>query len=119
MVKHEHISLDAIFAALSHSTRRETLDMLGRGARSVSHLAAPHDMSLAGFMKHLHALEAAGLIACAKAGRTVTCELAPRPLRRASEWVSSRERLWSGRLDALGRHLYQLEETTSVLKRRR
>jgi DNA-binding transcriptional ArsR family regulator len=119
MVKHNDVDLDAVFAALSHAARRETLDMLGRGACSVSDLAAPHAMSLAGFMKHVRALEAAGLIACAKEGRTVTCALAPRPLRRASEWMSSRERLWNARLDALGRHLYQREETSPAPKRRR
>ena len=119
MVKYEDIDLDAVFAALSHAARRDTLDMLGRGACSVSDLAAPHGMTLAGFMRHVRALEAAGLIACAKKGRTVTCALAPRPLRRASEWMSSRERLWNARLDALGRHLYQREETSPARKGRR
>jgi DNA-binding transcriptional ArsR family regulator len=119
MVKHGDIDLDAVFAALSHAARRETLDMLGRGACSVSDLAAPHGLSLAGFMKHVRTLEAADLIACAKEGRTVTCALAPRALRRASEWMSSREQLWNTRLDALGRHLHQREETSPAPKRRR
>jgi len=119
MVKHYDIGLDRVFAALSHAARRETLDMLGRGACSVSALAAPHRMTLAGFMKHLRALEAAGLIACAKDGRTVTCALAHRPLRRASEWMSTREQLWNARLDALGRHLYQREETSPARKAHR
>jgi DNA-binding transcriptional ArsR family regulator len=109
MVKHEQMDLDAVFAALSHAARRETLDLLGRGACSVSDLAAPHRMSLPGFMKHVRALEAAGLISCAKEGRTVTCALAANPFRRASEWMSSRERLWNARLDALAQHLNQRE----------
>jgi DNA-binding transcriptional ArsR family regulator len=108
MVKHETVDLDMVFAALSHAARRDTLDRLGRGACTVSDLAGPHGMSLAGFMKHVGALEAAGLIACAKQGRTVTCTLAPRrAFRRASEWMSTRERLWNARLDALGAHLSQ------------
>jgi DNA-binding transcriptional ArsR family regulator len=119
MVKHEDNDLDAVFAALSHVARRKALDMLGRGACSVSELAAPHDMTLAAFMKHVRALEAAGLIACVKEGRTVTCALSPRPLSRASVWMSSRERLWNARLDALGRHLYQREETSPAHKGRR
>jgi DNA-binding transcriptional ArsR family regulator len=119
MVKYEAVDLDTVFAALSHAVRRKTLDMLGRGACTASTLAAPHGMTLAAFMKHLHALEAAGLIACSKEGRTVTCALALRPLRRASEWMSSRERLWNARLDALGRHLYLREETSPTPNRRR
>ena len=41
----------------------------------MSELAAPHDMSLPGFMKHLRVLEDAGLIARSKEGRVVSCEL--------------------------------------------
>ena len=110
--------LDDVFAALASPTRRATLDALGRGARSVSDLAAPHGMSLSGFMKHVHVLEAAGLIKCAKGGRTVTCALVSRPLRQATKWLSSRERMWLARLDALGRHLYQQEQVASTRKRR-
>jgi|ERR1700687_2547245 len=116
MVKHEDVDLDAVFAALSHAARRKTLDMLGRGARSVSDLAAPQSMSLPGFMKHVRALEAAGLIACAKEGRTVTCALAARPFKRASEWMASRERLWNARLDALSQHLNERERTQPARK---
>jgi DNA-binding transcriptional ArsR family regulator len=119
MVKHKDNDLDAVFAVLSHVARRKTLDMLGRGACSVSELAAPHDMTLAAYMKHVRALEAAGLIACSKEGRTVTCALSPQPFSRASVWMSSRERLWNARLDALGRHLYQREETSPEHKGRR
>lgn len=110
--------LDEVFAALASPARRATLDALGRGASSVSNLAAPHGMSLSGFMKHVRVLEAAGLIKCTKEGRTVTCALASQPLRQATEWLSSRERLWSARLDALARHLYQQEQVASTRKRR-
>ena len=110
MVKHPQPDLDAVFSALAHSARRDTLDALGRGTSSVSELAAPHGMSLSGFMKHVRVLESAGLIACAKEGRTVTCALAARPLRSASEWLASREQMWEARLDALGRHLYHRKE---------
>jgi DNA-binding transcriptional ArsR family regulator len=119
MVKHASADLDAIFGALSHPARREALDRLGRGACSVSDLAAPHGMSLPGFMKHVRALQAAGLIVCTKEGRTVTCSLAPQSFTSASEWMSSRERLWNARLDALARHLYQREEISPASKRRR
>ena len=111
-------TLDHVFAALASPARRATLDALGRGARSVSDLAAPHGMSLTGFMKHVRVLEAAGLITCAKQGRTVTCALATEPLRQATQWLSSRERMWSLRLDALGRHRHQQERASSTRKRR-
>jgi DNA-binding transcriptional ArsR family regulator len=121
MVKYDELDsavLDDVFAALASPARRATLDALGRGASSVSDLAAPHGMSLSGFMKHVRVLEAAGLVVCAKEGRTVTCALASQPLREAAQWLSSREKMWSARLDALGRHLYQQEQIASARKRR-
>jgi DNA-binding transcriptional ArsR family regulator len=110
--------LDDVFAALASPARRAALDELGRGARTVSDLAAPHGMSLSGFMKHVHVLEAAGLITCAKEGRTVTCAIATAPLREATHWLSSRERMWSARFDALDRLLDQQERASSVRRRR-
>jgi hypothetical protein len=76
----------------------------------VSDLAQPHAMSLPGFMKHLRVLEDAGLVVREKEGRTVRCELAPGALEDAAMWLANYERFWTGRLDALGRHLYQQEE---------
>lgn len=111
MVQQKSAQLNIVFAALSHEVRRETLDTLGRGARSVSELAAPHGITLTGFTKHLRALQAAGLIACAKEGRTVTCQLVPHRLDRAAGWLANRKELWNERLDALSRHLHESERT--------
>ena len=56
MVKYKDPQLDAVFAALADSTRRGILESLSGGEAAVSELAAPHDMSLPGFMKHLRVL---------------------------------------------------------------
>jgi DNA-binding transcriptional ArsR family regulator len=102
--------LDQVFWALSDATRRGVVQHLTRGPASVSDLAAPHCMSLPGFMKHLRVLEEAGLVLREKEGRTVRCELAPRALEDAAMWLANYERFWTDRLDALGRHLYHQEE---------
>jgi DNA-binding transcriptional ArsR family regulator len=113
MVKYSDSDLDAVFAALSDSTRREVLESLGGGSLPVMELAQPHRMSLPGFMKHLRVLEAAGLIGRTKDGRVVRCTLSPEPMHEAALWLSRYEKFWSGRLDALGRYLYQQEELKS------
>ena len=79
-------------------------------ACAVSELAAPHGMSLPGFMKHLRVLEDAGLIARSKEGRVVSCELSAAPMKAASAWMSRYEKFWSDKLDSLARYLYQQEE---------
>jgi len=110
MVKYEAPVLDRVFAALADPTRRGVLDSLSGGSLGVSELAAPHGMSLPGFMKHLRVLEDAGLIERSKEGRVVSCELSAAPMKAASAWMSRYEKFWSDKLDSLARYLYQQEE---------
>jgi DNA-binding transcriptional ArsR family regulator len=110
MVQYQAATLDRVFAALADPTRRHVLDSLGQGGLAVSELAAPHGMSLPGFMKHLRVLEDAGLIARNKEGRVVSCELSAAPMQQAAAWMQRYERFWSEKLDALARYLYQQEE---------
>ena len=110
MVKYEDPVLDRIFSALADPTRRGVLERLSGGDLAVSELAAPHGMSLPGFMKHLRVLEDAGLIAREKEGRVVSCELSAAPMKAASAWMSRYEKFWSDKLDSLARYLYQQEE---------
>ena len=103
--------LDKVFWALSDSTRRQVLQALESGGATVTELAAPHGMSLPGFMKHLKVLEDAGLVVRNKEGRVVSCELAAQPMQEAAMWLSRYSKFWNDRLDALGRFLYHEEET--------
>lgn len=105
MVKHGEAHLDAVFGALADSTRRGILESLSDGELPVSELAAPHDMSLPGFMKHLRVLEDAGLIQRTKEGRVVSCELSAAPMKAAAAWISRYEKFWTARLDSLARYL--------------
>ena len=110
MVKYSDDELDSVFAALADPTRRAVLNTLAEGSVGVSELAAPHGMSLPGFMKHLRVLEDAGLIERSKEGRVVSCELEAAPLKAASAWMSHYEKFWTEKLDSLARYLYQQEE---------
>ena len=117
MVKYSDDELDSVFAALADPTRRKVLESLAGGVQGVSELAAPHGMSLPGFMKHLRVLEDAGLIARTKEGRVVSCELDAAPMKSAQAWMSRYEKFWTEKLDALGRYLYQQEELQTWNKR--
>src|SRR5215208_1062583 len=114
MVKYQDAALDTVFAALADSTRRGILESLSNGAQgpgvAVSELAAPHDMSLPGFMKHLKVLEDAGLVTRTKEGRVVSCTLEAQPMKQASAWMARYEKFWNEKLDSLARYLYQQEE---------
>ncbi|MGH8085018.1 MAG: ArsR/SmtB family transcription factor [Lysobacter sp.] len=93
--------LDTVFQALSDPTRRAMLHALADGQRTVSELAAPFDISLAGASKHIQTLERAGLIQRDVQGRVHTCRLDARPLHAGAEWLRHYERFWTGKLDAL------------------
>jgi DNA-binding transcriptional ArsR family regulator len=111
LVKYSEAELDSIFAALADRTRRHVLAELSQGGRRpVSELAAAHDMSLPGFMKHLRVLEDAGLIERAKAGRVVQCTFQPEAMKEAASWIAHYEKFWTDKLDSLARYLYQQEE---------
>lgn len=96
--------LDAVFRALADPTRRAVVQLLVKGEASVSDLAAPFDMGLPAFMKHLGVLEEAGLVTSAKSGRVRTCALKPETLSATERWFEEQRAFWQGRyaqLDAL------------------
>lgn len=105
MVNHGSERLDVLFGALSDPTRRAILASLALGEASVSELARPHRMSLPAILKHMRALERAGLVTQRKSGRVRHCRLAAAPLKEASDWLSQYRLFWEGRLDALDRYL--------------
>jgi DNA-binding transcriptional ArsR family regulator len=82
-------SVNQVFHALADPTRCAIVCALIGGAQTVSALAAPFDMALPSFMKHLTVLESSGLIRSSKQGRTRTCELVPEGLRQAEQWLAS------------------------------
>ncbi len=69
MAKYSSNKLDAVFAALSHPTRRAIVERLAKGESTVTELADPFDMSLPAISKHLRVLEDAGLLVREKEGR--------------------------------------------------
>lgn len=94
-------SLDVMFRALADPTRRRIVERLTEGPASVSELAAPMAMTLAGVAQHLRVLEECGLVSTLKVGRVRTCRAELGALRAVEAWIAERV-LWErrfGRLD--------------------
>jgi DNA-binding transcriptional ArsR family regulator len=98
-------SLDLTYSALADKTRRAIIAQLAQADAVVSHIAAPHDMTLTGVMKHLRVLERAGLVRRQKRGREVWCRLNAGPLKEAAEWAERIRAFWEAQFDALAAHL--------------
>lgn len=80
-------ALDDTFLALADPTRRAILSRLGQGPASVGELAAPFDMALTSFMKHLKVLERSGWIVSRKSGRVRTCSIVTDRFADVGAWV--------------------------------
>lgn len=93
--------LDAVFHALSDTTRRRMIQRLLHGPRSVSELAKPFPISLAAVSKHLDVLEGAGVIRRERDGRFQRCHLAPNALDGARDFVDHYRSFWENSLDQL------------------
>jgi DNA-binding transcriptional ArsR family regulator len=93
------------YAALAEPSRRRILDLLRGGERSVNELVAKVELSQPGVSKHLRVLREAGLVEVRPEGRQRWYRLRAQPLAEVDRWLQPYRAHWSGRLDALERHL--------------
>lgn len=97
----QYEQLSNVFYALADPTRCAIVGVLGQGPASVSALAAPFAMALPSFMKHLAVLERSGVIRSRKLGRVRTCELRPKTLSKAEQWMAEQRAMWEARSDRM------------------
>ena len=97
--------MTAPFEVLAEPTRRRILDLLLERPRLVGDLTAQLGLSQPGTSKHLRVLREAGLVQVRPDAQRRWYELRPEPLAEVDAWLAPYRRLWSERLDALGRHL--------------
>ena len=93
------------------------LHSLTLAERSIGELANPFRMSFAAASKHVKALEQAGLVRRRIEGRTHMCQLEPKRLAEAYDWLSFYERFWTMRLDDLEPQLHKPHKPTRRSKR--
>ncbi len=93
------------YAALAEPNRREILDLLRGGERSVGDLVGRLTLSQPGVSKHLKVLREAGLVDVRSQGKQRLYALRSEPLAEVDAWLVPYRAFWSDRLDALERHL--------------
>ena len=102
---HRQAASSSVFLAISDATRREILDLLAGGERSVGEIAERFSVSLPAVSQHLAVLRASRLVERRSAGRQRLYRVRAAPLREVSRWVKEYERFWQRKLDALGAYL--------------
>lgn len=93
---------DRVFGALANPTRRDVLDLLLDGPRTVADIAAHFDMARPSVSEHLKVLRDCDLVTETKQGRFRHYEVAPGPLHELREWLSPYERFWRTNLRSMG-----------------
>lgn len=93
------------FEVLAEPRRREILDLLQEGERTVGELVDRIGISQPGVSKHLRILRDAGLVEARPDAQRRVYGVNPQPLAEIDEWLEPYRRRWGRRLDALERHL--------------
>ena len=97
------------FEVLAEPTRRRILDQLRAGERPVGQLVMELQLPQPTVSKHLRALKDAGLVHVRPDAQRRYYRLRVEPLLELDAWLEPYRRFWDDRLDALGRHLDEME----------
>jgi DNA-binding transcriptional ArsR family regulator len=89
------------YTALAEPHRRQILDLLRGGERSVGEIVARLTLSQPGVSKHLKVLREAGLVEVRPAGKQRWYGLRAHPLAEVDQWLEPYREYWSDRLNAL------------------
>ncbi|HEX4863496.1 MAG TPA: metalloregulator ArsR/SmtB family transcription factor [Acidimicrobiales bacterium] len=98
------------FNAVAEPRRRQLLDLLSSGERSVNDLVEQLRLPQPLVSKHLRVLRQVGLVAVRDAGRQRMYRLNGRPLKPIHDWVRAYEASWSRRFDALDLVVQELKD---------
>lgn len=104
------LSLDSIFSCLADPIRRDILQRVAREEMSVSEVAAPYKLTLAGISKHLKILEKASLVIKRRWGKQQMVALSPVAFKTAADYLKHYEKLWNDRLDNLETYLASMPD---------
>jgi DNA-binding transcriptional ArsR family regulator len=106
-------------AALADPTRRQIVEMLGRGGeRAAGEIVSMFSISAPAISQHLKVLREAKLVQMRVEAQRRIYSLDPRGLDSIEDWIAGIRRFWSGRLDALERELRGVDAARRRRKKR-
>jgi DNA-binding transcriptional ArsR family regulator len=97
------------FNAVAEPRRRQILDVLAGGERSVTDLVERLGLSQPLVSKHLRVLREVGLVHARDVGRQRMYRLDARPLRSMADWLRPFERAMSERFDLMDDVIQELK----------
>jgi DNA-binding transcriptional ArsR family regulator len=105
--------MESVFAVLAEPRRRQILDRLRAGERTVGQLVSDLKLDQPAVSKHLRVLREAGLVSAQIDGPRRLYRLEPESLQQIESWIAPYRTMWADRLDALERQLDRMEAEES------
>ncbi len=99
-----------VFSAIAEVPRREILDALIAGEKSVGAIVDDLSLSQPQVSKHLRVLSEVGLVRCRADGRRRLYSLEPARLQPFREWLAKYEQALNERLDRMDEYLRELQQ---------
>lgn len=98
-----------VFNAIAEPRRREILNLLALGERSVNDVADSLHVRQPQASKHLRVLREVGLVAVRGEGQQRLYSLQGEGLKPVHDWVQTFERFWNESFDRLAEYLIELQ----------
>jgi DNA-binding transcriptional ArsR family regulator len=111
--------MQSSFEVIAEPNRRAILSLLASSEQSVGDIERQLRMSQPMVSKHLRVLRDAGFVKATVDAQRRLYHLRPEPLQELDQWLAPFRRFWSKHLDALERHLDQMQEPTPSKKKAR
>jgi DNA-binding transcriptional ArsR family regulator len=99
-----------VFNAVGEAQRRDILNLLANGERSVNELVELLQVRQPQVSKHLKVLKEVGLVSVRVSGQQRLYRLKPENLKPIYDWLKPFETMWSERLDQLEEYLEELKQ---------
>ena len=114
---HIHV-VESSFAIVAEPNRRAILSLLLASERSVGEIERELRLSQPSVSKHLRVLRDAGFVDSRIEAQKRVYRLRPEPLMELDAWLIPFRRFWSKHVDALERHLDEMEKVPVKGKRK-
>lgn len=112
-------NVESVFEIIAEPNRRAILSLLVSSQQSVGEIERQLRMPQPAVSKHLRVLRDAGFVESTVDAQRRLYRLKPEPLQEIDVWLSQFRRFWSAHVDALERHLDQMESSPPMKKTRR
>jgi DNA-binding transcriptional ArsR family regulator len=111
--------MESVFEIIAEPNRRAILSLLVLSEQSVGEIERQLQMSQPTVSKHLRVLREAGFVESTVDAQRRLYRLKPEPLQEIDAWLAPFRQFWSAHVDALERHLDQMDQPTPAKRKTR